>query len=218
MPLEFKTNIKPVGNLGVWKIEEPESFFLDQLALAADEADQLNLIKGQRRLEWLASRHLIHLLSERKIRGSVIKDSYGKPYLTDSRWEISMSHTLSFAAVIAAPFAVGVDIQQIVPGIDRIRHKFMHGCELEYLEGNENDLMIMHVIWGIKESLFKAYGKGALSWTENFRVEAFEYAPGGGEVLCWMNDNKNTFFYTGTYQLYKGVMLCYVQAIDNPRN
>ena len=215
MPLEFRTNIKPVGNLGVWRIEESEDFFLSHLALYAEEILQLENIKGMKRLEWLAGRHLVHILSERTVRGPIIKDAFGKPHLQNSPWNISMSHTQGYAAVIAAPFNVGIDIQKIVTKIGSIRHKFMHPDELDLLQGGADDIPIMHVIWGIKESLFKAYGKGALSWTENFRVEPFTYQDTGGNVSGWIRVEDMLHSFTGTYRLWRSNMLTYVQQYNS---
>ncbi len=215
MPLDFKTNIKPVGNLGVWRIEESEDFFLRHLALYEEEIQQLKDIKGMRRVEWLAGRHLVHILSERKVRGPIIKDVHGKPSLKNSTWNISMSHTEGFAAVIAAPFGVGVDIQKIVAKIGAIKKKFMHQDELDLLQGGSDDLFTMHVIWGIKESLFKAYGKGALSWTENFRVEPFNYQHLGGQISAWIRVEDMMYAYSGSYGMHGNNMLTFVQEINN---
>jgi 4'-phosphopantetheinyl transferase len=211
MSLEYRTNIEPKGNLAIWKIEEEETFFLEQLHLSPEEQQQLDQIRGKRRLEWLASRHLVHLLSERESRGTILKNEYGKPFLQHSVWHISMSHTLDYAAVIAAPFDVGVDIQRIVQSIERIRHKFMNQDEIELLRHDDNDLYRMHVIWGIKESMFKIYGKGALNWCENFRVSSFEYNQHGGHVNCMMYDQQHEYRYVGFYQMFKETMMVYVK-------
>jgi 4'-phosphopantetheinyl transferase len=213
MPLDFKTNIKPVGNLGVWRIEESEDYFLQHLALYDEEINQLKDIKGMKRLEWLAGRHLVHILSERQVRGPIVKDIHGKPSLKNSTWNISISHTEGLAAVIAAPYSVGVDIQKIVTKIGSIKNKFMHQEELDLLQGDDQDLFIMHVIWGVKESLFKAYGKGSLSWTENFRVEPFIYQNTGGQISGWIRFEDMMFTYTGNYCMHGNNMLTYVQGI-----
>ena len=54
---------KMVGNgaaLGIWRMEEDESFFMQQLDLQEVETIELAPLKGRRRLEWLASRYLLH--------------------------------------------------------------------------------------------------------------------------------------------------------------
>ncbi len=211
MSLEYRTNIAPKGNLAIWKIEEEETFFLEQLHLSFEEQKQLDQIRGNRRLEWLAGRHLVHLLSERESRGIILKNEYGKPFLQHSIWHISMSHTLDYAAVIAAPFDVGVDIQRLVGSIERIQHKFMNQDEIDFLQQDDMDLYRMHVIWGIKESMFKIYGKGALNWCENFRVSPFQYDPRGGQVNCMMHDHEDEYRYIAYYQMFKEAMLVYVK-------
>lgn len=210
MPLIYKTNILPKGNLGIWKITEDEHFFLQQLNLFPDELSQLSQIKGKRRIEWLAGRLLIHLLSERVERGMVVKDSYGKPFLEKSLWQVSISHTHQYAAVAASPYPIGVDIQCIVRRIASIAKKFMHPEEFSLLTNTEEDLYIMHVIWGVKESMFKIYSKGALSWTENFRIAPFEFNLAGGELSAKLYAPEKQYVFKAKYWLQNENMVVYV--------
>ena len=115
LPLQLHKGIEPQGELGIWKIAESEEYFLDLLDLTPIEKVQVSRIKGRRRLEWLASRWLIHKMSGRHVRGAVLKDEFGKPHLINSKWKISISHSDHKAAVIASPYLVGIDIQKIVP-------------------------------------------------------------------------------------------------------
>jgi 4'-phosphopantetheinyl transferase len=215
MPIVYRANIHPKGNLGIWKITEPEAYFIEHLILDESEMEQLNRIKGFRRLQWLAGRMLIHLFSERKLRGAVLKDAYGKPHLIESTWEISISHTDKYAAVLAAPFAIGVDVQKIDPRMQKVAHKFLHPDEMEFLKNTNDSILKLHVLWGIKESMYKIYSKGALSWTSNFRVESFDYkAESPGQLKCSVFDGINQHTFAGHYFLFDNeVMLTYVQAI-----
>lgn len=213
MPLVYKKQLKPEGLIGIWKIEEDEAFFLKQLSLFPKELLQLEMIKGFRRVEWLASRHLLHVLSDRNTRGAVIKDNYGKPYLEQSKWHVSMSHSNRLAAVIASPLLVGVDIQKIVPRITHIAHRWLHQSELDLIHNSDNPIEVAHVLWGAKESLFKAYGKGQLDFTRDLRVEPFEYNPEGGHFVCNIsNQNKNDKF-SGTYELIEDNVFVHIVEI-----
>ena len=86
-------HIDRFSHLGIWAIEEEESYFDKRLELSEDEIEQLNLLKGHRRLEWLASRWVLHMITGKEQRGPVIKDAFGKPHL--GNFEISISHTRS---------------------------------------------------------------------------------------------------------------------------
>ncbi|HMQ49352.1 MAG TPA: 4'-phosphopantetheinyl transferase superfamily protein [Saprospiraceae bacterium] len=172
MPLYLHENIEPAGELGIWQIQESEQWFLEQVDLFPEEKEQLSQIFGRRRVEWLAVRYLVHLMSGRAHRGAFIKDQYGKPHLTDSPFAISISHGQDMAAAIAAPFSVGIDIQYIVPKIERIAYKFMRPVEMDSLSQNER-IAHLHVYWGAKEALYKAFGRKALDFCTHILVQPF---------------------------------------------
>ena len=174
MPLVQHRHLLPEGELGLWQIAEDERFFLEQMTLPEKEAEELTKIKGHRRLEWLASRWLLHILSGREERGNCLKDEFGKPYLEHSLFDISISHSRKYTAVIAAPRLVGVDIQKLVPKIERIAHKYMRPEELDSLE-TASRLEHLHVYWGAKEALYKAYGRRRLDFREHIILEPFAY-------------------------------------------
>lgn len=172
MPLIFHKYIKPEGELGIWKIQEEESFFYSKLDLTEKEKKHLNTIKGNLKIEWLASRYLLHKMSGRETRGRLVKDEYGKPTLEHSEYHISLSHSNQLAAVAAGPEIVGVDIQKIVEKMSRIAPKFMNENEFESL--GKDSLLQMHVYWGAKECLYKSYGKKKLDFKKHILIDAFE--------------------------------------------
>ncbi len=174
MGLILHQHLDPIGEIGLWRIEEPELFFIEQLLLTPEEDRQIGDMKGHRRLEWLAGRWLLHYMSGREIRGACLKDEYGKPHLENSVYQISISHSRKLAAVIAAPEPVGIDIQKLVPKISRIEHKFMRAAEIDSLE-DETRLEHLHVYWGAKEALYKAYGRRQLDFRIHILIEPFAY-------------------------------------------
>ena len=181
MPLLMHKKIEPEGELGIWKIEEPELFFEDGLEFSAAEQQQVRQLRGRRRIEWLATRHLLHEMSGREVRGAVLKDAYGKPHLENSTWHISMSHSHDLAAAIASPAPVGVDVQYLVGKITRIASKFMRAEELESLE-DATRIEHLHVYWGAKECLYKIYGRRELDFREHLHIAPFDYDPEGGSA------------------------------------
>ncbi len=180
MPLLKTQQLEPTGEWGIWKIEESEAFFLDALDLHQLEIKQLASMKGRRRVEWLASRYLLHELSGRTERADCLKDEFGKPYLVGSDYQISLSHSHGLAAVIAAPQAVGIDIQLEVPKIERIAHKFMRPEESESLS-KEHRITHLHLYWGAKEALFKAYGRKEVDFKQHLIIEPFSWQGDSGD-------------------------------------
>ena len=135
MPIFNHQHIQPKGELGLWNITEPPSYFLRRLKPKEDELYQFEKLAGKsRRLEWLAVRWLLHKMSGRRKRSVCLKDEFGKPHLVDSTYEISFSHSKQLVAVIASPYLCGIDIQNITPGVERIAHKFMREEEMKSLK------------------------------------------------------------------------------------
>ena len=156
------------GEWGVWEIEENESWFLDNLDLYQSEILELEQIKGKRRLEWLAARYLVHELSDQRIREECLKDAFGKPYLKRESAFISMSHSHNRVAVILDKEKnVGIDIQKCVNKITRIKDKFVAEDEWNFMTNEWNELDFLHVVWGIKESLYKAFGRREIDFKKH---------------------------------------------------
>lgn len=164
--------------LGLWKIEEEESFFLEELDLQPAEQAELALIRDcRRRSEWLACRYLAHqMLLEQgaQERIPLLKDDCGKPHIQELPLHLSMSHSHGLVAVALAEVPVGVDIQRYTSRIGVLAHKFMRPEELDNLQESSR-LEHLHFYWGAKEALYKAYGRRQIDFRQNLLVEPFDY-------------------------------------------
>lgn len=177
MPLFLSKTVFEDAKLGVWRIEEEEEYFSKALKLSQPEHSLVVEMKGRRKEEWLSSRHLIHLMSKRDIRAEILKDSFGKPYIPNSDHHISFSHSHGMSAAIASMKLVGIDIQFIVPKITRIAPRFMNLAETKRMLDMHSlkHVEVMHIIWGAKESLFKAYGKKSVDFKKHMNVVVDEW-------------------------------------------
>jgi phosphopantetheinyl transferase len=178
MPIFLKKTFNNNGQVAIWKIDEPMSFFKQQSKITAEERDQVDELASRKKLEWYASRYLLQFLFGEKDEIICIKDEHGKPHLKNSDHHISLSHSNEMTAVISSKNLVGVDIQKIVPKIKRISKKFI-GEEEEKKIGYSNRIEKMHIIWGAKECLYKAYGKRSLDFKKNLFISDFDYKPEG---------------------------------------
>jgi phosphopantetheinyl transferase len=174
MPLILKSKINEnlaAGHLGLWRIQESETELTGNLELAVAEQAQLNGIMGEgRRKEFLAARHLLHLMSGRDLRGALVKDEHGKPHLDGSDHHISISHTDSLSAAVAHPRACGIDVQIFVSKIGRLAPRFTGAGEEKQLT-DANRLIFQHLIWSAKEAMYKAYGRREVDFRENLFVD-----------------------------------------------
>ncbi len=177
MPILEHTVLEDKTEIGIWKLEEEDSFFHDQLSLSTEEQKYYETLKGRRPLEYLCSRFLLHKMSGRDVRAVCIKDDAGKPFLKNSKYSISFSHSHEMVAVIASPKIVGIDIQKIVPKIERIANKFLNVHELDCIPPS-NRLHELHYFWGAKECLYKAYGRKKVEFKSELLVEAPTFSNG----------------------------------------
>lgn len=210
MPLIYKKPLEPEGELGVWEVLETEDWFRRQFRLSEPEAAQLARIKGRRRLDWLAARQLVHIMSGRTERGAFRKDEHGKPHLEGADWMISISHSGNVAAAIASPLNVGIDIQHPVAKIYRLAPKFLRPEELDSLATGDNRLGHLHVYWGAKEALYKAYGRRQLDFRTHIGLEPFAFPPVQGCTHGWVHKDEYEGHFQVHYGPFRGYMLVYV--------
>lgn len=205
MPIVRKLKWLDQLQIGIWRLDEPESFFLDRMDLNVQETEHLTAIKGHRRLEWLGGRWLLHLMTGASARIHCVIDDFGKPQLNDPDLHMSISHSHGLVAVALGPAVCGIDIQKQVSKINRIEHKFMRSEESEALSKVDR-LAHLHVYWGAKESLYKAYGRKKLDYKQHLYLEAFEYKP-KTPIHAWIHKADYRADFQATFDLYEEFIL-----------
>ncbi|MDZ7880547.1 MAG: 4'-phosphopantetheinyl transferase superfamily protein [Saprospiraceae bacterium] len=176
MPLTQQYITETNGQLAVWHITENEMFFKDKLSLTDADRVELSERKGRRRLEWLAGKYLVQLMIDFKYK--IIKDEFGKPHLEGSDGHISISHSAHWAVAIISPRAVGIDIQEVTPRLDRIAWRVMNENKLNQLD-ELHRLDHLHSYWCAKEAMYKAYGWRGLDFRKNMVIKPFVFPKNG---------------------------------------
>jgi 4'-phosphopantetheinyl transferase len=212
MPLRLHSALSDGTQIGVWEVTEGLDFFRDHVELVEEEKAEIAGLNPRKLLEWFSSRYLLHLLSEREGRGPCLKDEFGKPFLKDSAYHISISHSHDLVAVIASPRRCGVDIQYQVAKIYRIANKFVSEGEKSLLPSAANEMNGLHVIWGAKECLFKAYGRRGLDFKKNMAVAGEPVISARGQLEGRVFNDSMNQTYDIHYQILENVVL--VHALD----
>ncbi len=156
----------------VQKIEKSsEELFslLEKKEWYLSDLQQLNTEK--RKQEWLLARILIkQLCGEEK---KILYTSSGKPYLEDKSFQISISHTKNYVAVIAdKENSVGIDIEYISERVKKIRSRFMSLSEENNLcKELEIEHLLLH--WSAKETLFKIIDEEDIDFREHLHIRPF---------------------------------------------
>ncbi|WEK33793.1 MAG: 4'-phosphopantetheinyl transferase superfamily protein [Candidatus Pseudobacter hemicellulosilyticus] len=169
MALFYQHNINGGTKVGIWRIEEAETFFLEKVPLKADVSHPY------KRLQHLAGRYLLPTLFEDFPLSEILIADTRKPFLEKEEYHFSISHSGNFAAALASQHErVGVDIELVTPRMYTIMHKFLHEDEQQFLKEWEHmhklHLELTTILWSAKESIFKWYGKGQLSFRDNMRL------------------------------------------------
>ena len=149
MPLFYQHYINESTRLAIWQIEEDESFFLRRVPLKRDVSHPL------KRLQHLAGRYLLTELFDDFPLSEILVADTRKPYLPGERYHFSISHCGSFvAAIVSSRYRVGIDVEQTVPGIERIRGKFLSAKELDLafddLDRSGHRLRQLTLLWSAK--------------------------------------------------------------------
>ncbi len=178
----------PAGPLySIWRIAEAEDFF--DVALTSSEATELSALQGLRRQEWLASRWLIHQLTGSSERLPLAKDAFSKPFFLDKpHLYCSLSHSKGLVGALLSEQPCGCDLQVLVDKMARIAPKFLSQPEVDFIQTHPPDqhLLLQHIFWTAKESLYKAYGLKALDFRRHLRVDPFVWADNKGQALGWI--------------------------------
>ena len=160
-----------------------------------DVAEYENISSAKRKREYLCVR-----LAMRSMLGKEISISYneqGKPSLEDKSFQISISHSNNWVAVISHPHRlVGIDIECPNDKIKNIYTRFL--SELEQSElNNGTDIKQLQLAWSAKEALYKIIGKQAVDFKNQLRIFSFEVKP-QGEFLSQHIDTDTLYslFYT----------------------
>jgi len=197
--------------LGVIEITETEEQYLKDISLSNDEMHRLHSIKlPLRRLQWLSYRVLIkQLIGEYKYKG-ISYNKYGKPILNELPHYISVAHTGNYsAAIVSKNSSAGIDIEPIGDKILRVESKFLSSNEIACLPSTDRS-KTLHIIWGVKEAIYKSYGEGELIFAEDIGVNPF-IAADKGELEGFLNlKGKKTEYFRAFYEIIKGMVLVYV--------
>ncbi|MBC7850017.1 MAG: 4'-phosphopantetheinyl transferase superfamily protein [Chitinophagaceae bacterium] len=166
MSLFYQHNIDDSSRVGIWRIEEPESFFLEKVPLKKD------VTHPYKRLQHLAGRYLLPQLFENFPLPAIEIADTKKPFIPGDRYHFSISHCGNYAAAIASSSKrVGVDVELVSPRLFDISPKFLNNEEKSFIAEWEvmpqMHLQLITVLWSAKEAIYKWHGNGKMDFKRN---------------------------------------------------
>jgi phosphopantetheinyl transferase len=201
VPLFYQQDINEHTRLAVWKIAEPESFFLETVTLKKD------ITHPHKRLQHLAGRYLLRYLFPNFPAESIAIADTRKPFLPDEQYHFSISHCGDYAAaIVSSTERVGIDVELLTPRVEKIKHKFLHPEELTLVEQSTVDtITLLTLLWSAKEAMFKWWGNGEVDFSEALRIYELPEQKSGAIKTCFIK--QETFPLTLHYQLFGNLTL-----------
>ena len=168
MPI-FKEIISEQTQILIWKYSDEEKFSAD---LISDEKEFENL--KQKSPKRLIEKQMVRQMLKKIMPNHKIKYyENGQPYLEPFDKFVSVSHSFPYAVLAISEKKIGVDIEQMKDRIDKIKHKFLHPTEIDWLGRVESGVGYLTAIWCIKEALFKIHSSKQWSFKEFYVVDEF---------------------------------------------
>lgn len=205
MPLIFQKHTDNSANLGVWRIAEPESYFLEVTGLSP------RISHPHKKLQHLAGRRLLRELAPALPLSEIRPSASGKPAAGEGHPHFSISHCGPFAAaIVSGDHTVGIDIELPKEKILAIRSKFLTPEEEAILLDAVSDPVLAFTYgWCIKEALFKWNGEGRIDFRMHMAIRDFIMQEGVFRARCEMNKGSR-FMIQAAGCMIDGAVLCWV--------
>lgn len=193
----------PNTRILIWQITETIDILLSKIQLDNSSQQIFDLKKKEiHKKQFLAIRNILELMSSEKYLVSY--SEIGKPYL-NSKKNISVTHSGSYAALIVSDKQVGIDLQEFGEKIKKIEKKFLD-VELDYpIDLSTSNLL---VYWNIKESIFKSLENKPMDFRKNIIVLPLEKE--NNKVKSWYINNDEIYSFCSYYKVSKNYTLAYV--------
>lgn len=161
------------AHLGIWKIEELTEELMENISVRTLSDKRFQSFSNKARIcEWLAVRNLLKKMCDSEKQ--IIYTESGKPLLADASYNISISHTKNYVAILLHKTKnVGIDIEQQGERVLKLKERFMSDTELSNLKPKEMaSQALLH--WSAKETLFKILPETEFDFREHLHIEPFE--------------------------------------------
>ena len=170
MRVFYQHQIDEDSRIGIWKIEETEEFFKNNVPAHRE------VTHPHKRLQHLAGRFLLqYLFPDFPYELIQIADT-NKPYLADEKYHFSISHCGDWAAaIVSRSKRVGVDVEIPTDKTLRLKEKFL---SVEELGLTTPDSRLTTLLWSAKESVFKWHGDGAVDFKKHIQLSKINYEAG----------------------------------------
>jgi 4'-phosphopantetheinyl transferase len=163
----------PEYTIGLWHITESSGTLFDEVRLSDEDLRIYNCFSSERRKrEFLATRHLLYMLTGETCH--LDHHPNGRPALNDPEKWISISHSVSMAAVVIALKPAGIDVEETSRNIGKVAGRFLSAEELEWTGSMEQPGFIRLICWCVKECVYKMADTTEVDFSRQIVVYPFK--------------------------------------------
>jgi len=190
----MKSKLMTIDGATILVCELTESVEILKSQLHLNDSDRTEfdkIVSEKRKLEFLGIRTALKTVIGKEI--FIQYDDGGKPHLSDNSFQISISHSNKWIAVIVHPLKkVGIDIECPTDKIQKLYKRFLSPIEQKELSGG-NDIHQLLIAWSAKEALYKIIGKESIDFANQLRIYPFEIKA-KGEIRAQHVPTKSNYF------------------------
>lgn len=189
-----------------WQVTESKDTLLDYVNLTEKRIEKMRNMPEKQCMEFLGLRAcLMELNSDLDVN----YNERGKPFL-DSKHHLSITHSYGLVSVGISHFKIGIDIEKRRDKkILNIAKKFVRADEFAWIPNDSRYAEYLHIIWGIKEGLYKINGGNLWNFRHHYRVEPFNLNE-NDKIVCWISDENLSRKYFAYYKMVEGYFLVWV--------
>lgn len=202
MPIVKIEQINEDTKILIWHLKEDLAFFENHLKPLYGAERPWETMGSKRKREFLATRYLIQLGLPPGIKVSdVVKDPNGCPGIEEQGIYLGISHTSEYVGCVISSRPAGCDIERYQDRIIRLAHRFMVPDQLAWAEGR-HQMQKTHLIWGIKESAYKTWGKKRIDWNRHIQIDPIAWEPTKGCFHGTIGNEEGQIAFSGAYEYF----------------
>lgn len=202
MPVVKIKQINEDTKILIWYIREDSQFFESHLRELYGQPYPWLAMADKRKREFLATRYLIQLgLPPGQSVAHLTKNENGSPRLSETPYCFGISHTSEYVSCVISTHQAGCDIERFQERILRLSDRFMTPSD-QIWANDDHRLAKTHLIWGIKESAFKTWGRKRIDWKRHIRIDPIEWDPDKGHFTGTIGNDSGLLHFYGEYEYF----------------
>ncbi|WP_185872947.1 4'-phosphopantetheinyl transferase family protein [Blattabacterium cuenoti] len=196
----------------VFRWEYLKNNYLEPVILSDKEKKHFFSLSEKRKKEYLGIRYALKYIG---INNNIFYNHKRKPFIENEEKNkyISFSHSFEKIAIAVSSYHIGIDIEKLRQDkkILKIKKKFLREDESIFINPHyEEDYL--HIIWGIKESLYKLEGGQFYSFLDHYKVSPFcidtNYKT--SSISCWVIKESYSKKFSAFYRKIDDHYLVYI--------